>query len=130
MSELKSFIVLYDGKFIRAYNKSEADKVIAEKDKEIARLKDSIGKLLKAKTEQVMDEVFQRCIIYGDGFVPVEHAMRLVAELRHQKYKRCLAMAEKCEAWIRLDVSPRHTHRFIRWYKIWLKLAEKFKEAK
>lgn len=30
MSELKSFIVLYDGKFIRAYEESEADKVIAE----------------------------------------------------------------------------------------------------
>ena len=29
MSELKSFIVLYDGKFIRAYEESEADKVIA-----------------------------------------------------------------------------------------------------
>ena len=30
MSELKSFIVLYDGKFIRAYEEKEADKVIAE----------------------------------------------------------------------------------------------------
>ena len=39
MSELKSFIVLYGGKFIRAYKESEADKVIAEKDKEIAELK-------------------------------------------------------------------------------------------
>ena len=29
MSELKSFIVLYGGKFIRAYKESEADKVIA-----------------------------------------------------------------------------------------------------
>ena len=29
MSELKSFIVLYDGKFIRAYEEKEADKVIA-----------------------------------------------------------------------------------------------------
>ena len=29
MSELKSFIVLYDGKFIRAYKEAEADKVIA-----------------------------------------------------------------------------------------------------
>ena len=29
MSELKSFIVLSDGKFIRAYEEKEADKVIA-----------------------------------------------------------------------------------------------------
>ena len=39
MSELKSFIVLYGGKFIRAYKESEADKVIAKKDAEIAELK-------------------------------------------------------------------------------------------
>ena len=30
MSELKSFIVRYDGKFIRVYKESEADKVIAD----------------------------------------------------------------------------------------------------
>lgn len=30
MSELKSFIVLYDGKFIRAYEESEVDAAIAE----------------------------------------------------------------------------------------------------
>ena len=30
MSELKSFIVLYDGKFIRAYEEKEADKVIED----------------------------------------------------------------------------------------------------
>ena len=40
MSELKAFIVLYDGKFIRAYKESEADKVFAAKDEEIARLDD------------------------------------------------------------------------------------------
>ena len=28
--ELKSFIVLYDGKFIRVYKENDADKVIAE----------------------------------------------------------------------------------------------------
>ena len=39
MSELKSFIVLYDGKFIRAYKESEADKVFAAKDKVIVHQK-------------------------------------------------------------------------------------------
>jgi hypothetical protein len=48
MSELKSFIVLYDGKFIRAYDESEADKVIKAKDKEIAKLKEQVA-LLQAE---------------------------------------------------------------------------------
>ncbi len=42
MSELKSFIVLYNGEFIRAYEQDETDKVIAEKDAEIAELKRKI----------------------------------------------------------------------------------------
>lgn len=36
MNELKSFIVLYDGKFIRAYKESEADKVISELKQRLA----------------------------------------------------------------------------------------------
>lgn len=40
MSELKSFIVLYDGKFIRAYEEKGADKVIAELKARIAELKE------------------------------------------------------------------------------------------
>ena len=51
MSELKSFIVLYDGKFIRAYEESEADKVIAELEenhkKEVEQLRMKIAGLEK-----------------------------------------------------------------------------------
>lgn len=68
------------------------------------------------------------------GYAVEEETCYLKSEadkvISHEKYKRCLAMADKCEAWIRLDVSPRHTHRFIRRHKIWLAIAEKFKEAK
>jgi len=135
------------------YLKSEADKVIAELEEshkeeveqllmEIVGLKDSIGKLLKAKTEQVMDEVFQKSLIYGEGFVPVEHAMRLVAELRHNKQKRCLAMAQECEeAYNREcglnpeEMTNKEFYRqqiefWPRWSSKWLELADKFKEAK
>lgn len=42
--ELKSFIVLYNGKFIRAYNENEADKVIAGKDAEIRKLRKALYK--------------------------------------------------------------------------------------
>ena len=59
--------------------------------------------------------------------------------IAHNKYKRCLAMAEKCESmcyWF----SARFDHHelvdnvkwelFDRWRLRWAKLADKFKEAK
>ena len=113
------------------YLKYEADKVIAEKDAEIAELKDSIGKLLKSKTEQIMDEVLEKVVVYGEGFVPVEYAMKLVAEIRHSKYKRCLAMAKWCESenytacWY--HENSERCEWTERWHKRWLELAEKFK---
>ena len=168
MSELKSYIApTADGTGLADYYlKSEADKVIAELEEshkkevgqlliEIVKLKDSLGKLLKSKTEQVMDEVLQKCLIYGEGFVPAEHAMRLVAELRHNKYKRCLAMAWWCEAtalWCYQAAStlPAGFHATLygkpvmiepdrlfkrhvlltKWSARWLEIAEKFEEAK
>lgn len=76
------------------YLKSETDKVIAEKDK----------------------------------------------ELRHQKYKRCLAMASSCSdkasaeyasSYVSCDEYYYHHAEFWnKWHKRWLELAEKFKEAK
>lgn len=94
--------------------KAEADKVIAEKDKKID--------LYKRGWEE-SDKI--NASIY--------------AELRHQKYKRCLAMAEKCESmcyWfsVRFDhhelVDNVKWEIFDRWRLRWTKLAEKFKKAK
>ena len=143
MSKLKAEQWLdYAGEPRPCYPKSEVDKVIENNYIEIAKLKDSIGKLLKAKTEQVIDEVSRRCLIYGEGFVPVEHAMRLVADIRHSKYKRCLAMARWChnqrEIYERdsynweLEYDAKSTLRnkaniMRKWHKRWLELAEKFK---
>lgn len=46
-----------------------------------------------------------------------------VKEIRHQKYKRCLAMAKIA---IKDDYLPWN----MKWHKRWLELAEKFKEVK
>ena len=52
---------------------------------------------------------------------------------RHQKYKRCLAMAKYCnERWIIYDCFYElGKNRFYeRWANRWLELAEQFKEVK
>lgn len=108
------------------YEKSEADKVTAEKDAEIARLDDlahahNIELLLK---ENLIVDLKKACNDKDDW------CLHTLKELRHQKYKRCLAMAEACmhKRW-RPDEgfdyarSTRHMNK-------WLEIAEKFKEAK
>lgn len=54
-------------------------------------------------------------------------------ELRHQKYKRCLAMSKLCnEKWLVHNFAEITTKLgfYDKWEKRWLELAEKFKEAK
>ena len=48
MNFSESFIVLYNGKFIRVYNKTKIDKVLANKDAAIAELKEQVA-LLQAE---------------------------------------------------------------------------------
>ena len=127
MSELKSFIVLYDGKFIRAYKESEADKAIAELEEshkmEVEQLLIKIAELKKEK-EYVIEHTAD--IINGQE-----------QDLRHNKYKRCLAMA-------RIALDDWHLHNsfyamghqefekrkcdfYEKWRQRWLAIAEKFK---
>ena len=98
------------GDIVECYLKSEADKVIAEKEAEIAELK-----------EQVHD--------YALG----SYVMQAMAEkeARHDKYKRCLAMAYWCSAELGMLVSTWESKikYYKRWQKRWLELAEKFKEV-
>lgn len=50
------------------------------------------------------------------------------AYIRHQKYKRCLAMAQRC-----MDAqceTEQDAEFLVRWEHRWLTLAEKFKGAK
>ena len=56
---------------------------------------------------------------------------RAEKEARHDKYKRCLAMAELCnEKWLvhNFEKIPTKLGFYGKWHKRWLKLAEKFKE--
>ena len=134
MSELQTRFI--DDAYVEYYNtgkhelaqiylKSEADKVIAEKDAVIEEMEERIDELQKA-TDSAWSKV---------------NAM--YDELRHQKYKRCLAMSKMCQA--RYDVedvkvnghcaswdytTSSEMKYWERWRKRWLELAEKFKEAK
>jgi hypothetical protein len=111
MSELKVYHhELRHNEYEEFYLKYEADKVIAEKDAEIVELK-----------KQVLD--------YAQGLYVIQ--ARAEKEARHQKYRRCLAVAEVCKhkRW-RADVCDekgfdyaRSTNQMNRW----LELAEKFK---
>ena len=90
------------------YRKSEADKYInLLKDK--ANYKEFAYKL---KSEELADT----CRFYED-------------ELRHQKYRRCLAMASY---WLSVSyhcVDDKHRHKAENRHYKWLKLSETFKEA-
>ena len=106
------------------YLKSEADKLIAELN---MRICDS-------------DEDFE---------IANNQIERLLKIVRHQKYKRCLVMAEQCKESMRLmrtyeatddywDPELGHDAEYFfkkgdfykKWRKRWLKIAEKFNEAK
>lgn len=116
------------------YIKSEVDKVIAE-------LKEETEKL-KATPEQIMKEVFDKCLIYPKEMVRLDDAYKLVVSLRNQKYKRCLDKAKYCEerdcylsTLDYVEMTNREYRQVARgywseWHKRWLELAEKFKETK
>lgn len=124
MSELKIYKqsdILCGHWFTEYCRKDEADKVITEKDKLIAELKEIDSK--------------NRSAYYKD-------LAMMAKDVEHHKYKRCLAMAERCNSEMRRETyacfRPRHAKEVWReeheywdkWRKIWFELAKKFKEAK
>ena len=129
MSELKAFdiVVAEEGycegivKYRRVvYDKSEADKVIAELETKNASLTEELNEWVRSAAN--------RPIIIGRLR---QHIAVLDNELRHSNYKRCLAMAKWCER-KRIDAAnyriPRQKWDFYdKWFKRWLALAEKFK---
>lgn len=53
--QLKAFIVLYNGKFIRVYPENKVNNVLAEKNKEIRKLKEQVA-LLQAEFTPVQGD--------------------------------------------------------------------------
>lgn len=144
-----------------AYPKAEADKVIAEKDEEISALKHVINmadaeyfklkhsidgcrqeiaelELLKAALESRLNSIDT-----PEGLADLERiafdertaTIRAEKAARHQKYKRCLAMACWCESKVyhirRTPLCDMDEHEYWqyendfwqRWQKRWLELA-------
>ena len=116
MSELKVYHCNeWHNEYTEFYLKFEADKVISEKDAKILALDAEVFKQ-KHHAKLFFDE-------------------RNYAEtqLRHHKYKRCLAMAKWCRTSAQYDMrlsAFKYSERYWKWYKRWLAIAEKFKEAK
>lgn len=115
--------------------KEDVDKVLAEKDKTIAELKDK----LQASNEQIENLInsASSIMLFQDRVTDDK-----CAELHHQKYKRCIAMANMCrEALCYWDNAKytffkgeaycfRKMNHYGKWGQIWLAIAEKFKETK
>lgn len=123
MSELKAFdiTVAEEGycegivKYRRAvYDKSEADKVIAELEEGLQAANEQIENLINSASRimLVQDRVNDdKC-----------------AELRHSNYKRCLAWAQWC-----MDArceTEQDAKFLVKWEHRWLTIANKFKEVK
>lgn len=127
MSELKVYrdqedYIAYDDYMLEAYDKYEADRYIGELKKE----RDWLAK--------------DRAKAYDDLEKRAQLNIKQEESIRHQKYRRCLAMANWCAA---MSVENQHnyknfpTHKskfriehYSKWYMRWLALADKFKEAK
>ena len=107
MSELKAYIApTPDGTGLADYYlKSEADKVIADLEKKLD--------------------------LYKRGFKEDDKINAyLYAELRHQKYERCI---DKANYWVAISyhcVDDKHRQRAERHHRKWLEIAKQFKEAK
>ena len=104
------------------YLKSEADKVIAELEDELRAANEQIENLINSASS---------IMLFQDRVKDNK-----CDELRHNKYKRCLAMVKYCDMGLtyyneKLDsFSCERADFFYKWYNRWWELAEKFKEAK
>ena len=80
---------------------------------------------LKQKLENV------QASMYCDVVDANMENFKLERELRHHKYKRCMAMAFWCSAELGMLVSTWEfkIKHYKKWQNRWLKIAEQFKEA-
>lgn len=100
----------------QVYLKSEADKVID---------------LWRQRSHDHYERWFNLNKQYEGWFHKVMRCERAERETRHQKYKRCLAMAKWCRTSARCDkglCAFKHRDWYWKWFKRWLALADKFKD--
>lgn len=150
MSELKAytFSAMERAGLADYYLKSEADKVIADLEEshkmEVEQLLIEIAEL-KAKlaaAQQVL-RLNKPEALYSnlDTMGRLKHEIDVAARReRHHKYKRCLAMARIAQddwhlhnsfyAMGHQEFEKRKCEFYDKWRQRWLKLAQKFKEAK
>ena len=100
------------------YFKSEADKVIAELKSDIADLRDD-----KKLTDAILDERNAEIVELKKACNDKDDwCLHTLKENRHQKHKRCLAMARWC-----MDAeckTEKDADFLVRWEFRWLALAE------
>lgn len=138
MSELKSVYIDRAGDWCRSGNDTGEFYLKSEADKLIAGLEDK----LRAANEQI-----ENLINSASSIMLFQDRVKdnKCAELRHQKYKRCLAMARWCKMSARENDTrmclpmkctlTRHEEYlyfigyYHKWHRRWLELAKKFKEA-
>ena len=89
---------------------------------------------LKSEADKLIAELNMR-ICDGDEDFEIANTQieRLLKIVRHQKYKRCLAMVKLCATSALYEKSLGALEYFKwyqKWYERWLKLADKFKEDK
>ena len=86
-----------------------------------------------ADVDAAIAELEEKLDIYKRGWMENDRVnAKQYAEIRHHKYKRCLAMAKWCDAkadWYYSigEFCRDRVQFYIKWRKRWLKLAEKFK---
>ena len=89
---------------------------------------------LKSEVDKLIAELNIRICEGDEDFeIANNQIKRLLKIVRHQKYKRCFAMSEWCNAEIGIadtDGDYKDMQWYQKWYERWLKLAEKFKYYK
>ena len=72
-----------------------------------------------------------RAYAYNDLEKRAQLNIKQEDSIRHQKYKRCLAMAKLCQWEMGVFIYKKEKNEFYyRWHNRWLAIAEKFKDAK
>lgn len=125
--ELKADKTFVFGEECDAYKKSETDEYIAELEE---KHKMEVEQLLieTKRLENLCASYRHDCdnlaIREANALKEIERDNRVI---RHQKYKRCLAMATFCHVSSVLCEGP-DSHFYKRWFYKWYDLAQKFKE--